>query len=127
MADRLLPVGSGNPPQRQTAARSACVLVIGRSDYATLAEAAVLGDPVFVVPFGGLDAALLARLDPGWVIFPLMAPDFDAPLVIERLAELGYAGQACVVAPPLPNRRMVEIELRAMAPILHLMLVERPA
>lgn len=127
MADRLSPGGSGDPPQRQNAARSSAVLVIGRSDHATLAEASVPGGPVFVVPFGGLDAGLLARLDPGWVFFPLMAPDFDAPLVIERLAELGYSGRACVVAPPLPNRRMVEIELRSIAPILLLTMVERPA
>jgi hypothetical protein len=127
MADHLLPRGSGDPPERQSVGPVAPVIVIGRADTLTLAEASVPGGPVYLVPVGGLDAALLARVDPGWVIFPLMASDFDAPMVIEKLAELGYSGRACVVAPPLPNRRMVEIELRSIAPILHLMLVERPA
>ena len=100
------------------------MIVIGRADYAALAQAALIGGSIFVVPFSGLDAALLARLSPAWVVFPLMASGFDAPLVIETLASLDYSGRACVVAPPLPNRRMVEIELRSIAPTLHLMLVE---
>ena len=127
MADHLLPGGSGEPAQGQTAGPVASVLVIGHADYATLAEASVPGGPVYVAPISGLDAALLARLEPGWVFFPLMVPDFDAPMVIEKLVDLGYSGRACVIAPPLPNRRMVEIELRAMAPLLHLVLIERAA
>lgn len=85
-----------------------------------------MGGSIFVAPLSSLDAALLARLSADWVVFPLMAPGFDAPLVIETLVELGYSGRACVVAPRLPNRRMVEIELRSIAPTLHLMLVETP-
>lgn len=125
MADRLLHGGNGTFPDGRNAGPVTTVLVIGRADYATLAQASVAGGPVFVVPISGLDAALLARLAPDCVIFPLMAPDFDAPMVIEKLAALGFSGQACVVAPPLPNRRMVEIELRSIAPILHLLLIER--
>lgn len=111
-------------PERGEPAAGASVLVVGRADDATLAHAAGLGSRVFVAPITELNADLLARLDPGWVVFPLMAPGFDAPGVIETLDTLGYAGRACVVAPRLPNRRMVEIELRSMAPTLHLVLVE---
>lgn len=103
---------------------NAAVLVIGRDDQASLMQAALLGGQVFVAPVNGLDADLLARLKPEWVVFPLMAPGFDAPHVIETLDALGFAGRACVMAPRLPNRRMVEIELRSIAPTLHLVLVE---
>lgn len=126
MDDRLLPVDAAGlsigPPQTQTAP----TLVIGEGDHATMARAAASGGPVFVAPFSDLDAALLARLCPEWVVFPLMAPGFDAPVIIEMLVELGYSGRACVVAPRLPNRRMVEVELRSIAPSLHLVLVETP-
>jgi hypothetical protein len=123
MADRLLPE-DGGPTDGSGAAAAASVLVVGRADDAALAQAAGLGAPVFVAPISELDADLLARLRPGWVVFPLMAPGFDAPGVIETLDALGYSGRACVLAPRLPNLRMVEIELRSMAPTLHLVLVE---
>lgn len=124
MADSLLPDSADGPPERQNGRLNASVLVIGRDDHATLSQAALLGGQVFVVPVNGLDAELLARLKPGWVVFPLMAQGFDAPHVIETLDALGFAGRACVLAPRLPNRRMVEIELRSIAPTLHLVLVE---
>jgi hypothetical protein len=122
MADRLLPGDAGGWPNGHAA--GSAVIVIGGDDHAALARANLLGGPIYVVPFSGLNAALLARLAPGWVVFPLMAAGFDAPLVIENLVALGYSGRACVVAPRLPNRRMVEVELRSIAPTLHLMLVE---
>ena len=124
MADSLLPGAANGPPERQDGLMNAAVLVIGRDDQASLMQAALLGGQVFVAPVNGLDADLLARLKPEWVVFPLMAPGFDAPHVIETLDALGFAGRACVMAPRLPNRRMVEIELRSIAPTLHLVLVE---
>ena len=80
-----------------------------------------------MAPISGLDSALLAQLSPDWVLFPLISTGFDAPHVIELLASLGYSGGACVIAPLLPNRRMVEIELRSIAPALNLVLVEIPS
>jgi hypothetical protein len=123
MADRLLPGVKGIPDLGEGAG-GAAVLVVGRADDATLAQAAALGGQVFVAPITELTADLLARLRPEWVVFPLMASGFDAPGVIETLDALGYTGRACVMAPRLPNRRMVEIELRSIAPTLHLVLVE---
>lgn len=79
---------------------------------------------MLIVPFTGLDGPLLARLTPDTVIFPLIAAGFDALQVIERLVELRFAGQACVMAPRLPDRRMVEVELRSHGPGMRLVLVE---
>jgi 2-methylisocitrate lyase-like PEP mutase family enzyme len=124
MADRLLPDEADGFRNGRSAAQSATVLVVGGTDAATRAQAALMGGTTVVVPFSNLDAALLARLCPEWVVFPLMTTGADAPLVIETLAALGYSGRACVVAPHLPNRRMVEVELRSIAPTLNLMLVE---
>ena len=124
MADRLLPDAASGPQERSNGVVPVVVLVIGPVDDALLAQAAALGPQVFAIPVTGLDADVLARIRPEWVVFPLMAPGFDAPHVIETLQALGYAGRACVVAPRLPNRRMVEVELRSIAPALHLVLVE---
>ena len=68
------------------------------------------------VPFVRLDAALLARLAPRHVVCALFAADCDAMIVAERLTELGWRGRLMVVAHALPDRRMVERELQAIAP-----------
>ena len=60
MADSLLPDSADGPPERQNGRLNASVLVIGRDDHATLSQAALLGEQVFVVPVNGLDAELLA-------------------------------------------------------------------
>lgn len=67
-------------------------------------------------PFRMLDAALLAHVAPDTVICALLAGDSDAMTVAERLAELGWRGRLVVVAQGLPNRRMVQQELQAIAP-----------
>lgn len=54
---------------------------------------------------------------------PLIASAFDAFQVIETLADAGYGGRLLVVAPNLPNVRMVEQELRHLARGLSLTLI----
>jgi hypothetical protein len=61
-----------------------------------------------------LDAALLRRLQPSHVILPLFTDDHDATTAIERLVELGYTGKVTVLAPKLPNPRLVERELASL-------------
>ena len=61
-----------------------------------------------------LDAAMLARVAPDLVIVPLFAGDLDATMIIERLVALGYCGRVAVLAPTLPNPRLVEQELRGL-------------
>lgn len=119
---RLSGLSSANAAQDQVRV----VLVIGRADDWALAQAARLGGRMVVAPFSGLDASLLARLMPDTVIFPLIASGFDALQLIDRLEELQFTGEACVMAPPLPNRRMVEAELRNHGPTLRLALIEQP-
>jgi hypothetical protein len=58
-----------------------------------------------------LTGAVLAGTPPDLVIMPLFWADQDAALAIERLIELGYRGKVAVLAPPLPNPRLVEREL----------------
>jgi hypothetical protein len=124
MVDRLLPGQIEKPPEWDGAAARACVLVLGEGRTSVLQEAQALGGPLEMAAIPALDAGLLARLRPEWIVFPLIEGRYDAPQVIETLAALGYAGRACVIAPPLPNRRMVEVELRAICPALNLLLVE---
>ncbi len=68
------------------------------------------------VAFGRLDAAVLAQVAPAQVICALFAKDCDAMMVAERLADLGWRGRLTVLAPGLPNRRMVQQEVQAIAP-----------
>jgi hypothetical protein len=131
MADSRPPRASGLLPSIATPGIDPgpvrVVLVVGRADDAALAQAGRLGGRMVLTPFSGLNADLLARTMPDAVIFPLIAAGFDALQVIDRLVALRYAGEACVMAPILPNRRMVEAELRSHGPGLRLLLVEQPA
>lgn len=126
MPDHQRRPDAGGSPARTDPGALRTVLVIGRADDSTLAQAAILGGRMVVMPLSALDAGLIARLDPETVIFPLIAAGFDALQVIDRLAALGYDGLACVMAPRLPNRRMVEAELRSHGPGLRIALLERP-
>ncbi len=67
------------------------------------------------VAFARLEAAL-ARIMPDRVICDLFGNDGDAMMVAEVLAALEWRGRLTVVAPGLPNRRMVQQELQSIAP-----------
>lgn len=87
------------------------------SKAATLLIGAVAGpEGALRVPFRRLDSAVLAHIAPETVICALFASDCDAMMVAERLAGLGWRGRLVVVAQGLPNRRMVQQELQAIAP-----------
>lgn len=72
-----------------------------------------------------VDAALLAQVLPDLILTPLFAGHSDAAQVVARLTELGYGGRLTVVSPRLPNRRMVETELRGLATGIEITLTER--
>lgn len=65
--------------------------------------------------FARLDAEALRRIAPLQVVCALFAAEGDALAVAERLAECGWHGRLTVLAPGLPNRRMVEAELQSAA------------
>jgi hypothetical protein len=73
--------------------------------------------------FADLDLALLTEAAPHTVVMPLFAGPHDALTMIERLEKLGYNGRILVIAPRLPQPRLVERELRAAGTGNRLLLV----
>ena len=66
--------------------------------------------------FGAVSPYLLAQVRPDCVACPLLGTDFDAATLAQRLARIGFAGRLIVVAPALPDSRMVAREIAAAAP-----------
>lgn len=66
--------------------------------------------------FADIDAGLLDDIDPGVVIAPLVARDFDATDLLQRLVALGYGGRVVFIADTALNRDLLADELRAIAP-----------
>lgn len=93
----------------------------GAARVLTLNCQALLG-PTDAVPtpsithagYHDLDAAVLAGIAPDLVILPLFSGDLDATTIIEGLVALGYSGRVAVLAPTLPDPRLVERELRGL-------------
>lgn len=82
--------------------------------------------PIIMTHFADINRALLLETKPDCVVMPLMSPTFDAPQGLALLEAIGFCGKICVVTGPLPNRRMVETELRAMAEGIDFHLIEFP-
>ncbi|MDP3960984.1 MAG: hypothetical protein Q8Q26_13170 [Pseudorhodobacter sp.] len=82
---------------------------------------------VVLVRYALLDAALLARVKPDCIVLPLLRAGFDVAQALQRLVALGYRGKVCALAKALPDRAMVEVELRAFALGLTVHLIEIPA
>jgi hypothetical protein len=66
------------------------------------------------IQFAALEQKLVSSVAPSKVVVPLLTRGFDAADVVEQLGVCGYKGAVWVLAPKLPNRRMVERELRSM-------------
>jgi hypothetical protein len=62
----------------------------------------------------GLTADILQAVQPTLIICPLFTAGCDATSAIERLIELGYSGRVSILAPHLPNPRLVERELQGL-------------
>ena len=105
----------------QPPAPALCILALDLQP--ALAALVPDGARVHEARFEALDSALLARLRPDRVLLPLMTPEHDAIQMIEQLCRLGYGGMIVVVAPPLPQPRMVERELRNLGPGQRLILL----
>lgn len=67
-----------------------------------------------------LDAALIAQVTPCAVVFSLFAARHDAHAILDRLSAANFRGRVFALSPPLPDRAMVERELRARCPRLRL-------
>lgn len=73
--------------------------------------------------FNALTAEMLAKLAPTVVIMPLFTTEHDALAMVEALEALSFTGRIVVMAPALPNPKLVERELRAAGPGVRLTLV----
>jgi hypothetical protein len=62
-----------------------------------------------------ISAQLLSQVLPDIVVFPLMSVQSDAVADLHLLNALGFRGRCIVLAPALPNRKMVLAELRREA------------
>lgn len=74
--------------------------------------------------FSTLEQKLVSSIAPTKVVVPLMTRDFDAAEVVEQLAICGYRGSVWVLSPKLPNRRMVERELKSLASGIQIEVIE---
>ena len=92
----------------------------------TVSFANSLPHHVTAVPvlFSALEQKLVSSVAPTKVVMPLMTRSFDAAEVIEQLAICGYQGAVWVLSPKLPNRRMVERELRSMVQGIQVEIIE---
>ena len=120
-------------PPRNTAARRTSRTTVPEAEAAPGAtRAIVLGFPAHPPESIGiegpekLDAVLLATMAPDKVICPLFSQDYDALVVAQILSKLGFGGTLVVVAPDLPNPRMVEREIRNQAGGIKVAVVLRP-
>lgn len=101
-----------------TAASQDAALLPRRMLYITAVKPALVQgrDEVKVIRFAGLTADCLAHFRPDVVLFPLFSIAEDATIILTRLHELGYQGECLVLCPNLPKPRLIEAELRALAP-----------
>lgn len=112
----------GAPEGKPTAGST--ILVVGRAGTSALEHLRKRGGSVVATTLAGIDRSLLARVSPDAVAFSLIGPDADATQVLSLLTACGYAGEAIILAPRLPNRAMVARELASLAPSVTLTLLE---
>ena len=124
MCEQPISIGDGLDPGSDAPSPRPAVLLIGRADAATEAYLQSTNASVVACGFAALDTALLDRVAPDLVVFPLLATGFDAAQVAARLHNVAFQGRALVIAPKRPNREMVLKELRALAPGLSISLIE---
>lgn len=75
------------------------------------------GPDIAVVDFSTLDAALLDRFDPHFVVSPILTSGFDILDVAERLWQLRFGGAYRVLTEAqLPNPDLVLREVRLKCP-----------
>ena len=100
--------------------RTTPLIVIDAPELATLPQACRLR--LVAVP------RRLSRLTPEWIVqsgartivFALFASQPDAWQIGGHLTRMGFMGRIIALSPALPNRRMVERELRGDYPALRL-------
>ncbi|HMO07886.1 MAG TPA: hypothetical protein PKD10_09580, partial [Paracoccaceae bacterium] len=77
------------------------------------------GVPI-LLPFAAITAGVFERILPMAVGLALFCPRHDATVVLDRLLRIGFRGRILVLAPPLPDARLVQRELDSLYPTLRL-------
>lgn len=70
------------------------------------------------IDIGDLTKELVTQAAPDIILSPLVADDFDAVDVAEKLVSLGFGGRYRAISPNLPDARLIRDELRGFAPQL---------
>lgn len=83
-------------------------------------------DRLKFIKINDLSADLVQETDPDIILSPLMADDFDAVDVAEKLVFLGFQGRYRAIAPRLPNAELILQEVRGLAPQLDFALLLLP-
>ncbi|NEX45148.1 hypothetical protein G3572_02950 [Rhodobacter sp. ETT8] len=81
--------------------------------------------PVWKLTHDDIPGANLAQLKDAVVACLLMGGKTDALDVLAALTAAGYAGAVLVIAPPMPNPRMIERELARAAKTMKVTLLVR--
>lgn len=114
----------GNPPRPGGTTGSQGPFV-GIGLPAALAVTLAGSRPILSLEAEAIPTAGLHQLEDVVVGCLLLGSKVDALDIIADLFEAGYRGSVTVVAPPMPNPRMVERELKSAAKMMTVTLVVR--
>ena len=99
-----------------TQSPSNTMLVVG--DLARWKSEGRLSEDIADYAFVGIDALtedVIRESDPVIVLSPLIADDFDAIQVAEKLVRIGFQGKYRAIADTLPQPEMIRKEVQAVA------------
>lgn len=78
------------------------------------------------ITINDLSADLVEETQPDIILSPLVADDFDAVDMAEKLVSLGFQGRYRAIAPRLPDAALILHEVRGLAPQLDFALLLLP-
>lgn len=119
MADTANPFRKNEAPQARVT-RCRRILALDGPELAVLHERLPNRAKVAMMP---ALLAVVAAQRPRAVAVALFGMSHDVLDLTEGLARIGYRGLVLALAPPLPNRKLVQRELASQAPGLRLRLV----
>lgn len=99
------------------------ILVIEAPQSLRMFESFVPRPLTLVIRHRQLSSEMIRLCAPDCITMPLMRNGFCVMDTAERLDEIGYGGRVYVFGPDIPDREMVEAELRETAPGLDLHLI----
>ena len=99
--------------------RGPFVLVVGEVDYWRKSGRELpAGSQIAFLNFSDVKADLLAIIRPDVILSPLLCLSFDCLDLAQVLQAAGYRGRFRVMAPDLPNPKVIKAEVRSLGPDL---------